>query len=801
MGKATYTIIIFVHLFFALYTSAQQHFQVSGKLLDESGSPIRAQQIFVTNGRSAQTDDEGRFTISNILAGRYELKTEISGQLVTLSWFNITSENTRLDLGEITITRSVQLKEVTIADNHVKRYMERMPDIKGQSIYTAKKNEVVRLSTATANLAQNNSRQLFAKVPGIHVWESDGSGVQMGIAARGLSPNRMWEFNTRQNGYDISSDPFGYPEAYYTPSVESLDRIEIIRGAASLQYGAQFGGVVNYIKKRSVSNKTIGVESMQTLGSYGMFSTFNAIGGTYNKMSYYANINYRRSDGWRAQNDYNTWNGFANVGYQFTKKLNVSFEFSRMGQLGHQPGGLTDSMFRVNARQSVRERNWFQIKWNIPAINIDYRISNTQSLNIKVFGLYGERNSIGFMSAVTVPDTISRITGKYANRQIDVDVYTNYGTEIRHLIQFKLGRQKHHIASGIRYFSGHTSRYRNNNGNRGTRFTLEAESPVRSRDLSYTSENMAAFAEVLFTLTPRLSVVPGIRYEYLHNSAKGTVGSVNNNLHSTRQFMLGGVGVQYNTSGTTNVYANYTQAYRPVLFSDLTLDRPTDSIDANMRDSKGYNLDLGFRGNVATHFTFDISVFHMYYGNRVGTYALASGKNYRTNIGSSVVQGIESFIEFTPTSFLANSRAGHLTLFNSTSLYDARYVTWNNPDPLQDLSDNWVENAPQQIIRSGVTWQFKTFSTTLQHSYVGQVYTDAINTRKPTANGQIGLLPQYHTFDWSASLRLLKWYCINAGINNMADVMYATRRAGGYPGPGLLPADGRLWYLGAGVKF
>ena len=76
-----------------------------------------------------------------------------------------------------------------------------------------------------------------------------GAVCNLGIGGRGLSPNRSSNFNIRQNGYDISADALGYPESYYTPSSEAMDRIEIIRGAASLQYGPQFGGLVNFVMK------------------------------------------------------------------------------------------------------------------------------------------------------------------------------------------------------------------------------------------------------------------------------------------------------------------------------------------------------------------------------------------------------------------------------------------------------------------------------------------------------------------------------------------------------------------------
>ena len=86
---------------------------------------------------------------------------------------------------------------------------------------------------------------------------SDPRGIQIGIAASGLSPNISWEFNVRQNGYDIAADPFGYPEAYYNPQMQAIQRIEIIRGQGALQYGPQFGGMVNYILKKKENSMII----------------------------------------------------------------------------------------------------------------------------------------------------------------------------------------------------------------------------------------------------------------------------------------------------------------------------------------------------------------------------------------------------------------------------------------------------------------------------------------------------------------------------------------------------------------
>jgi Fe(3+) dicitrate transport protein len=140
-------------------------------------------------------------------------------------------------------TKPVQknLAEITVVGRTSKSDYHQMPEIVGTSIYAGKKNALIVLDNVQGNVVTNTMRQVLAKIPGIQIWESDPSGIQIGIAARGLSPNRSWEFNIRQNGYDIAADPFGYPEAYYNPQLQAVQRIEIVRGQGSLQYGPQFG--------------------------------------------------------------------------------------------------------------------------------------------------------------------------------------------------------------------------------------------------------------------------------------------------------------------------------------------------------------------------------------------------------------------------------------------------------------------------------------------------------------------------------------------------------------------------------
>lgn len=708
------------------------------------------------------------------------------------------------------------LADITLVGRNTKADIHFLPEIVGTTINAGKKNSLIVMDNVQGNLVTNTMRQVMAKVPGIQIWESDPSGIQIGIAARGLSPNRSWEFNVRQNGYDISSDPFGYPEAYYTPQLNSVQRIQVVRGAGSLQYGPQFGGLVNFIlKDGSDVKKPFQYESQQTAGSFGMFNSYNAVGGQTEKAHYYAFWDHRRGDGFRDHSGYRVNTGYGNYSWKLSNKLKLGVELTHFEYLSQQPGGLTDAQFAKDAYRSLRSRNWFEVKWNMAALNLDYTINDKSRLNVKAFGMQGDRNSIGFMLAPNVNDTINASTLQYNNRRVDIDQYRNMGAEARYLTEYKIGKMQHSFSAGLRYFRGKTYRFQNGRGDTGFDYNLNVSSPFPT-DLDFLTENTAFFAENVFRLTDKLIIIPGFRVEHIRNTADGRVNFSGNsevkvsNENRVRRFILPGVGAEYHI-GTTEIYANYAQAYRPALFSDLTANPTTDIIDQDLRDASGYNIDLGYRGRVNDYLFFDVSGYMLQYNNRIGLIAQqridGSFYNFRTNVGDSRSRGVEALVEFSPTkAWLKQPQLGNITVFASLALIDARYEDFRviarqgNTLVETNLKNRRVENAPRNIYRTGLTYARKALTVTVQYSYVSDAFSDANNTLVPTANGVNGLIPSYQLVDMSGTYRINEQFFVKAGVNNLFGEKYFTRRAGGYPGPGLMPAEPRNFFFTIGAK-
>ncbi len=734
-------------------------------------------------------------------------------------------EDTIPHSGRIQFTDTVHrkysyLKEITIVGRGSKSDIQQMPEIVGTNIYAGKKNALIIMDNVNGNVVTNNMRQVFAKIPGIHVWESDGSGIQIGVAARGLSPNRSWEFNVRQNGYDIASDPFGYPEAYYNPQLQGVQRVQVVRGAGALQYGPQFGGMINYILRNgSEINKPFEFETQQTAGSNGLFNSYNAIGGETSKIHYYLFFDHRNADGWRSNSSYHVNNGFVTFTYRLSEQLKAGVEYSIHSMLSQQPGGLTDAGFKTDAQTSSRSRNWLNIEWKTAAVNLDYTFNDKSYLTVKFFGIHGDRNSNGYIRAINIPDTINAATLQYNNRTVDIDQYRNFGMEARYLTDYRLGKKIQTLSGGVRYYRGNTDRFKNGIGDTGSEFNTDITTEKFPQDIDLNSRNAALFLENVFRITEKWIVIPGLRYEYLHATAKGRLkfnadGSENliGNEQRTRNILLAGVGSEYHLTPETELYANITQAYRPMLFSDLSAATTTDVIDPNLSDAKGYNLDLGFRGRHKNFLYFDVSGFYLQYDNRIGviTQQRADGSfyNFRTNVGASSSKGFEGLVEIDLVkAWITDSKWGSISVFGSYSYTDARYddfqIISRSGSILEksNLKNKKVENAPSNILRTGISYLYKGLTVTWQLSHVGEAFSDANNTVTPNAIATSGLIPSYNVQDLSLNYRLLKNYTLRAGINNLTDESYFSRRSGGYPGPGLLPSDGRSAFISVGAKF
>ena len=806
--KFFYPILILFCL--AKNANSQSLGNIKGTITDNGKMPLAHVNIILDKTNfSTATDDKGEYILSNVPPGSYRLIiSHIGYHSIKRDLFVKSNE---------TVEYSSALQASTFEFSSVEVYGERrgtniarLPEIVGTNIYSGKKNEVLLLESMNADLAQDRARDVFARVPGITSWELDGSGTQTSVAARGLSPHRSWEFNVNQNGYNVNNDLYGYPEAMYNPPLEAVEEIQIIRGSAALQYGPQFGGMLNYVIKKPDITKTLQFETQQTYGSFNTYNSFNALGGGKGKFSYYGYFNYRSSHGWRPNSNYNFLNAYGSLHYKPTDKMDIGVEYSRENYVQKFAGGLTDSMFAADSRQSTRSRNYFNPIINLISLSLDYSINSKTQLNVKAYSLLGQRNMvIANPNLATNADTISKALSSYAARQINRDYYQSYTVDARMIRKYNLFGHESALSGGVKYSNISTDRKQNGTGTTGTDFNL-ALTGAYGINLLFRTVNYGAFLENLFRITDRLSITPAIRYDYLNSTLNGTEYSVYNNYHpvslsTSRNILLAGAGAQYKITESIDIYGNYSQAYRPILYSNLIIGSTTAVIDPNLKDASGHNADIGIRGRIKNILNFDVSGFELFYGKRIGNITLTDGAGnpytYTTNAGDALTKGVEAFLEIHLLNLKNEHTNSDLSIFSSYAYNNAKYTKGTSAKV--NLTGKTLEDAPQYVSRSGINGTVKNISATFYYSAVGGSWSDANNTPATEKNPSVGYVPPYQVLDFAMSYKFLDNYNIRFGINNLTNNKYFTRRTETlvYLGKGVLPGDGRSIYFTLGAKF
>lgn len=804
---------ILILLLFSLNLFSQN--KISGVVSSSNGERLSQVEIFVKNSDyKTATNKKGEFTLDIVNLETCELVFYRKDYDILNLNYTFSKEQLVINL-----IKSTLINEVVIQSKNEKiAAVNKLKDIDETAIYAGKKTEVISIDKLNVNKATNNARQIFAQIVGLTINESSDGGLQLSIGGRGLDPNRTSNFNTRQNGYDISADVLGYPESYYTTPTEALEEIQIVRGAASLQYGTQFGGLVNF-KLKKPSLKNFEIVTRNTVGSYNLFTNFTSVSGTKNKFSYYSFYNYKQGDGFRPNSDFESKNYFANLNYQFSQKTSLHFDYTYFTYLAQQAGGLTDVMFLQDPQQSNRTRNWFDVNWNLFALRLKHKFNSDSDFSMQLFGLDASRKAVGYRSnRVSNPDT------QGTERDLILGDFTNWGTEVRYLQRYKINGNTSAFLIGSKYYQAkNTGAQGPGSSGSDANFNLATdEFPFyrNQSDYVYPNLNISIFGENIFKITSKFSITPGFRYENIKTQAQGfyreirtdLAGNVfynkieNEDVVKKRDFFLFGIGLSYKALNGIELYGNVSQNYRSVTFNDIRTANPSSAISENITDEKGYTSDIGIRGKINNKVSFDTSVFALYYNDKIGEYdapnpnGSAASVRFRDNIGTALTYGFEAMIDWSISKTFFNSNENFVwNIYTNSALTNSEYLKSDAPN----IQGNKVEFVPFINFKSGTSVGYKNFLASLQFTYVSSQFTDADNNKinlKDNTYGIFGEIPEYYVADFSCSYKF-KYFKLESGISNFTNNFYYTRRATGYPGPGIIPSENRVFYTTLEFKF
>lgn len=262
-------------------------------------------------------------------------------------------------------------------------------------------------------------------VPGLFVTERGitGFGVSNGsagqITIRGIGGDPTTGVLMLIDGHPQFMGLFGHPlsDSYIASDVE---RVEVIRGPASILYGSNaMGGVINIITRKQ-THEGISGDLRVMYGSYNTSKYLAAGGFKKNKFNIYASLNHDQTDGHRPNSDFEITNGYIKIGYDISNNLRTSTDFSLARFKTTDPG--PDTVGAVAGSSLDITRGY----WAFTAENDFARVSG----QAKVFYNFGTHLiSDGFQSydnnwGVNLSESVKLFPGNCITVGAD---YTDYG--------------------------------------------------------------------------------------------------------------------------------------------------------------------------------------------------------------------------------------------------------------------------------------------------------------------------------------------------------------------------------------
>ncbi|MDD2764302.1 MAG: TonB-dependent receptor [Opitutaceae bacterium] len=659
-----------------------------------------------------------------------------------------------------------------------------LPDVQGAKINVGKKTTILDFDSFP-RITGNNYRQALAQAPGLVLSEETSPLVSIGY--RGLDPHRAQFTQVLKDGIPIHADQFGYPEAYYTPPLDTVDRIEFARGGAALMYGPQPGGALNYVTHRPRMDRSFSMSTLHTFGSDDYYSTFSYLDGTVGRVGYYGYYNQRQSDGIRSANseyELSAWLGRVVLDGGTSSRWILTLE--TYDEEHGEPGGLTfasgantvnyslsreaPSRFfdRFNldrkAASLVWERDFARGTFVARAWGIDYlRASRRQG-----------GGGFGTLPAGTAAGT----------NTIERQQFTTLGAEA--CVRFDWGAGNRHV------FTAGAQSYRTDSPRTDSRgaapdATAGAVQTKSQRDITY----LPVFAENLFRLGS-LSITPGFRLETIRqdvrelvNVAKTSAGRALAARDDSQSVPLFGLAVAYDLPAKAQLYANISQSYRPMIFTQAVPNGATNVVNNDLEEGRAIQYEVGCRAQPAAGLVFDASVFQLDFDNQIGNLALPGGLSTVANVGRAVHRGIEAGAQYDLFRLVGGSPKGALNLYANILLLDAEFKEGAT-------AGKTPQYAPDHVVRAGLIY---VRSDSLKLGLTGTLSADSFADDGNTAQR---FVPAYAVWDLTAEWRVPRTPVhVIAGINNIFDEDYYNR----VRNDGIDPAPRRNCYLGAALEF
>jgi Fe(3+) dicitrate transport protein len=661
-------------------------------------------------------------------------------------------------------------------------------------------SEVADLKTYTGNrsiitsdqIARTAARSIdtaLQQVPGIKIKDETGTGVLPNISVRGLDSSRSGYAQVLLDGIPMTLAPYGHTgQSLFPATLFMIDRIDVARGGASIQYGPNnVGGVINLISKSIPTDWETSVNERMTFfgDSRNLFDTNISTGGAVNEdFSMRFDGNITKGESFREHSETDIKNLMLKTLWNIDGQNSLDATLQYYDAFSELPGALNTPAYEADREQSLRPNDEFnadtkRLSLKYSHVLDDSKIIDYGEIDLRVFGNKSSRNfQWDFYDSSKDTDgnlgtSWSDTTQEATHLRNSPRDFTVFGIEPTASLLID-GDISQHIIAGARYINEDIS-YQLNHIEKST------QTATRPRDWQMDTNAMAYYvSNKLGFFDDTLSVTPGMRYEDVRMTFTNLGQDYSQDNHVTE--WLPGITLGYEFSSNWFAYTNAQRSLRTPQISQLW---PKDQ---TLESELSWNYEAGVRFTPTERSNLSIAAYRIDFENKV---EYDRNVSLFVNIGQTRNQGIELEGTYSPMSL------PDLILTGAYNYLDTEQLDG-------EFAGNELAYVSKHQLSASALYSIKDIDLGLMAFYYSKSFADLANSVEENVSGTSGEVPAYTVVNVNIGTEFFKQDShglkVGLSVNNLFDNEYYFRGLDVSPA-GRVPASGRSLSLDVGYTF
>jgi iron complex outermembrane receptor protein len=599
--------------------------------------------------------------------------------------------------------------------------------------------------------------EVLDKLEGIQFRTYSGNSSQAMVDIRGFGGENPFGKTLvmldgrRMNRLDMS------PTNWFQIPVNTIEKIEIVRGSGSVLYGdAAIGGVINIITKKGKGKPIFNVSVLG--GSYGLNNERIGVTGATDKWTYAVTGENNFSLGYRDRSKYSAQGGGFDVGYSANDLLNVSLGVS-FNKVDYQmPGALTKAQMEQDRRQYQPAAG----PWS-PAHSDDDGADKYTNVNLGVKSFWGSWGQFEVNFLYGRKDLQMNMASWYVYSDTNADTY---GVTPRYILAKEIFGFHNKVIIGVDYYN---EPYKKN-------IFSDRERKEQLSAADFTRESIGGYIRDEFSVLKNLILSAGYRFEETKIEGRNVDSNTSNNFNDEKKYDADAyeAGLTLLWGKQSKVFAKYSTVYRiPFLDEVAYFNGGGGGFLTNLDKEKGISMEAGTEFYPLENLKIATTIFRTDMEEEI-QYVGFFPTGYNQNVGKTRHDGVEVSLSYLWPKYFK--------VFGNYTYHMATFEDGVN-------NKKEMPMVPKQIANAGLEI-YLPYNLTLKPEiqYVGNAFLSGDNGNiaekldaRTLLNFYAYYKPTFGKLDLTAFL----------GVDNIADVKYSSfgsdygYGASYYPMPGI----------------